>query len=89
MAHKTALALAREQEDASIGVLLLPDIRAIFDDRGADRLPSNDLASALMPLQDRPWSDWRKGKPLISNALSRLLKPFSIVPGSILVGTGS
>ena len=89
IARKAALALAGEQEDDSIGVLLLQDIRVIFDDRSADRLPSNDLAHALAALQDRPWSEWRKGKPLTANALSRLLKPFSIVPGSIRVGMGS
>lgn len=88
-ARQAALALAGEQEDDSIDVLLLQDIRAIFDDRGSDRLPSNDLADALVALQGRPWSDWKRGKPLTANALSRLLKPFSIVPGSIRVGAGS
>ncbi len=88
-ARQAALALAGEQEDDSISVLILQDIRAIFDDRCADRLPSNDLVNALVALQDRPWSDWKKGKPMTANALSRLLKPFSIVPGSIRVGTGT
>ena len=89
IARKAALVLAGEQDDDSIGILLLRDIRAIFDDRGADRLPSNDLTNALAALQDRPWSEWKKGKPLTANALSRLLKPFSIVPGSIRVGAGT
>ncbi|MGI9508543.1 MAG: DUF3631 domain-containing protein [Geminicoccaceae bacterium] len=88
-AREAALALTDKQADDSIGVLLLQDIRSTFDERGADRLPSNDLTSALVALQDRPWSEWKKGKPLTANALSRLLEPFSIVPGSIRIGTSS
>ncbi len=54
-----------------------------FDEVVDSLLQINDLANALVALQDRPWSEWRKAKPLTANALSRLLELFSIVPGSI------
>ena len=85
IARKASLALATEQNDDSIDVQLLRDIRAIFDERGVDRLASQDLVTALVALQDRPWSEW-KGKPMTANALSRLLKKFSIYPNSIRIG---
>jgi putative DNA primase/helicase len=84
-ARAAALALSGEQEDDSAAVLLLGDIRAAFERRQADRLASRELVGDLVRLEDRPWADW-KGKPLTTNVLARLLKPFKIVPGSIRVG---
>ena len=33
-------------------------------------------------MEDRPWSEWRNGKPMTPAALARLLAPFGIVPGT-------
>jgi hypothetical protein len=71
----------------SAKVMLLEDIRAAFEDRGADRLPSADLVAALVDMEGRPWCEWRHGKPVTQNSLARLLAPFSISPGSIRIGT--
>lgn len=88
-AHRAALTLASEQDDETADVLLLCDVRMIFDNLGVDRLSSHDLVAALVALENRPWSEWRKGKPLSTNALARLLRPFSITPGSIRLGPGT
>ena len=76
----------KSAEDDSIGVKLLSDIRAIFAERGTDRLPSAGLCDALAALEDRPWVEWKAGKPITPNGLSRLLKPFAVRPDTIRVG---
>ncbi|RLA44422.1 MAG: hypothetical protein DRR42_20505 [Gammaproteobacteria bacterium] len=64
--------------DESIGPELLMDIRAIFEDKGKQKLYSDDLVNVLIDLEERPWCEWRRGNPLTKNSLSKLLKPFGI-----------
>jgi hypothetical protein len=87
-ARETAAWIARlsPAEDASIGARLLADIRAIFTERGTDRFASAALCEALAALEDRPWVEWKAGKPLTPNGLARLLKPFGIGPDQIRTG---
>jgi len=73
-------------EDDSILVQLLTDIRAIFAERGVDRLPSGELVEILVAIEGRPWAEWKAGKPLSQNGLARLLKRLAIVPENIRVG---
>jgi putative DNA primase/helicase len=75
-------------EDAA-GVLMLADIRAIFEDRGVDRITSADLVEALHVMEDRPWPEWRQGKPITTRQVARLLNPFDISPRVIRTGTGT
>jgi len=65
-------------EDDSIKVVLLKDIKKIFGKDSIDQMFSEDLVNALIELDDRPWAEWRRGKPLTTNSLARLLKPFKI-----------
>jgi putative DNA primase/helicase len=77
-----AFALADADED-SIGVLLLGDLRTIFDHVG-DRITSDDLVDRLAHFEDRPWAEWGKArKPITKVQLARLLAPFDIKPNSI------
>lgn len=87
-ARSAAIALsgARNVEDDSIGVRLLADIRDIFAARGVDKLWSEDLCTALVATEDRPWREWRRGNPINAYALARLLKPFGIHSKDIRVG---
>jgi hypothetical protein len=67
---------------------LLADVRTVFVERSADRLPSAALVDALIRIEGHPWAEYGKaGKPLTQNQLARLLKPFAIVPEVIRVGT--
>jgi hypothetical protein len=71
----------------STGVQLLTDIREIFTMRGADRISSADLASALLEIETSPWSEWGKSqKPISAPRLARLLGRFGITPGSVRIG---
>jgi hypothetical protein len=63
--------------------MILRDIRDIFAARlGVDRLSSATLVDALGAMENRPWSEWRNGKPITAAALARLLGPFGITPGT-------
>ena len=87
LARAAALALsgAEAAEDHSRGTMLLADIRAVFVDRGVERLSSTELARALGAMEHRPWADW-KGKAITQAALARLLKPFGIEPKGVRIG---
>ena len=37
-------------------------------------------------MEDRPWPEWKSGKPLTQNALARLLRSFGIYPDTIRIG---
>ncbi len=61
--------------------MALGDVAAVFEARlGTEWVPSADIVAALLRLEDRPWKEWRRGHPLSSNGLARLLKPFGIAP---------
>jgi hypothetical protein len=72
--HITAV----EDEDDAIRPMILEDIGRVFDERRVERLHSEDLVGHLVKLEERPWADWRHGKPITATGLSRLLKPFRI-----------
>ena len=75
-----------EQEDEDQLVLLLDDIRKIFDKLGKDRITSATLVKRLALFEDRPWGDWNGSNPLSERQLARLLKPIRIRPKPIRVG---
>src|SRR5437588_712897 len=39
-------------------------------------------------MEERPWAEWRKGKPITPPQLASLLKPFGIEPRTIRFGEG-
>jgi hypothetical protein len=75
-----------DDDDDTIGPMILHDIKAIFDEKGVARICSEDLVDALIGLEERPWAEWKHGKQLTKNSLARLLKPFKIRPGDIRFG---
>ena len=78
-----------EAEDSSVGVMLLTDLAALFDERNTVRLSSRDICDALADLEDRPWPEFSRGKPITPNQLSKLLKPFGVRPKTIRLETGT
>ena len=86
------LALDRDVSEGTIGVRLLADIRAIFDDPAiakltdvdkGDGLASGDLAAALAEIEGTPWAEWgRKEKPITATALARCSSPTTSCPAS-------
>jgi putative DNA primase/helicase len=83
-ARAAAVALSiGETKTESRGVELLRDIAELFEQDQQDRFTSQGLCDLLAGLEERPWSDWRRGKPLNPNQLARLLKDFGIHSRSI------
>jgi Protein of unknown function (DUF3631) len=80
----TAAVAARSEQ--SIKVQLLTDIKAAFETKGTDKLSSESLTDFLVKLEDRPWVEWKGGRPLTKAALGRLLSPFGISSTPIRFG---
>jgi hypothetical protein len=75
-----ATALARRNDEASLGVELLRDIRSIFD-TGLDRITSEDLVTKLVAMSERPWAEMPiTGRAITQRQLAHLLKPFKAAP---------
>jgi Protein of unknown function (DUF3631) len=85
VARDTALALSGESKEdgEDVRVELLKDIRGAFGD--ADLIRSADLVVKLTADPERPWADWKRGRPLTQKQLGGLLRPFGIC--SVLVGS--
>jgi hypothetical protein len=88
----TVLQAGRSDEDQS--VVLLRDIRSVFDRLGCEAIFSDDLVAALLALDEAPWSEWRgltddrPARPLTKNLLADLLRPFAS-SRSIWIGSKS
>jgi hypothetical protein len=70
-------------QELTLNQILLEDIREIFTDR--ERISSKNLLEELLKMEDRPWSEYKRGRPLTINQLSRLLKPYGISPKTVRV----
>jgi hypothetical protein len=74
---------------STAAVVLLGDIRDIFDVRGVDRLPSKRIVDHLNAADNGLWSEWRgihgnqQPHNLSQGELARLLEPFQIRPQTI------
>jgi hypothetical protein len=88
-ARNAALAFSRGHRDEDVGVILLRDIRDLFDAHRADRFTSAALVNALNEMDSAPWSEWRGARDdrsprkLSQGELAKLLSPFHIRPKSI------
>ncbi len=77
--------VGRSQERApSIGVLLLRDLRAVFEAAGAERLRTEAILDELVEMDESPWGDIR-GKALDARGLSRRLSKYGIGPRTMRI----
>jgi putative DNA primase/helicase len=74
---RRAACLLSGEEQGAIGVGLLRDIRSVFGDD--DVIRSSDLVAKLTAEPERPWAEWRYGRPLTQKQLAGLLAPFHII----------
>jgi hypothetical protein len=77
----------RTRDDDSNAVKLLFDVREIFSRSGAQRLQSAQIVAELSKLEDRPWPEWKGGKPITPNQLSGLLRNFSVSSKKLRFGS--
>jgi putative DNA primase/helicase len=77
---------AETEGNADAGALLLADLHQIFNEHSAERMPSVTICKHLKAMEDRPWPDWKQGKPMTPTQLARELRPFRIQPTTIRNG---
>jgi hypothetical protein len=77
---------SREQDD-SLGLRLLSDLRLLFDARGVERIFTADLITALQADEEGPWVSDRS--PLTPHRLAKLLHPFEIGSKQVRIGPTS
>jgi hypothetical protein len=88
-ARYTALVFAASARDEDPAIVVLSDIRAIFDRCGLDRMSSAALVGELVGIDDAMWSEWRgrdghqQPRNLTQGQLALLLRPFGIRPRTI------
>ncbi|MBP0445017.1 DUF3631 domain-containing protein [Roseomonas sp. SSH11] len=80
---------AREEGTAETGSLLLADLRGIFAETSSKEMFSADLCERLNKMEERPWPEWKAGKPMTPPQLARALRPFGVRPGTIRQGQGT
>ena len=85
-ARDAAKALSVGDDGESAGVLLLRDLQDLFKERDIDRIASAELVETLIKLEERPWPEWKAGKPITVRQVARILKPFNIAPEVFRVG---
>ena len=69
-----------EDEPASPRVLLLSDVAEILDRWGGASISSKDLLQELVSDDESPWAEWRRGEPITTRGIAKLLKEFGIRP---------
>lgn len=79
--------VVRTSDDtASHRIILLADIKELFDQKKTDRLRSGAIVNMLNALDERPWSEWKRGQPLTTYQLAYLLRAFAISSRTIRTG---
>jgi putative DNA primase/helicase len=80
-ARAAAVALSaaeRGSETETHGEQLLADIRALFDEAQANSLPAKALLDHLVGMEERPWPEANRGRPLTARQLGTRLGRFNI-----------
>lgn len=87
-ARKAAVALTESDSDGdSIAVQLLSDIRDVLTGYRGAFIPSKELASYLVGLEDRPWAEYSRGRPITPAKVSRMLRGFGVRTGKANLDT--
>ena len=81
-AREAAVGLTGADDQGSFSVLLLQDIRSVFECHGKNRLPTKEILDRLAEMEGRPWPEFRNDKALTAGQMARLLRPFGITPTS-------
>jgi putative DNA primase/helicase len=86
LARHAAELLDEPDDDDTLSLVLLGDIRELFEQRGVSHLSSQDIVQHLVSLENRKWAELNNGKQLSKNRLAALLKQFGVTPRGVRVG---
>ena len=88
-AHKASIALsAQREDDESLSVILLKDIRDYMDLEDLSRVKTEDLLRHLNSLEERPWGTFHNGREMTPRLLSERMKSFGIKSSTIRFDDG-
>ena len=80
---------ADAEQQTGVREQLIADLREIWRSEGdPDKLSGETIVAALHDMEDRPWAEWRRGRPLTKNGLAKLLKDFKVYPTSVRLSDG-
>jgi putative DNA primase/helicase len=81
------VAVAASAHDLAVGaVALLADIRVAFDVNQAERMATADLIASLSAMEERPWAEWNRRRPITAYQLAAVLRPWQIGPRTLRFG---
>jgi len=78
-----ALSGAVDEGANSAAIQLLADLKALFSERDTDKLSSADICETFGGMEDRPWPEWKRGTPITTRQLAKLLSGFDVIPKTI------
>jgi hypothetical protein len=82
------MALSADAEDGeSVGVMLLGDLRRLFDAEPSGVLSTKEILGALNCDETRPWGERKNGNPLTDRQLAALLNDYEIKPKTVRRGS--
>ena len=89
LARTVAVKLSAIDDDETYSIQLLQDLKWLFD-RERKRLPdhnhglsSTEIITELNNLEDRPWPEFRNGKPITARGVAKLLRGFKVFPRKV------
>ena len=87
---KAALVLSaqRLKGEPDARLRLLEDLRSILAMESGSRFPTRLLLQRLVEIEDAPWSEWKRGRPMTGRGLAELLRPFDLAPVTIRMADG-
>jgi putative DNA primase/helicase len=88
-AREAARLLSNKRDDTSLGIMLLVDLKKLFDDEQSDRLASELIVKRLGEMEDRPWPEYSHGKAISKRGLSKVLGRFGISPRTVRLDDGT
>jgi hypothetical protein len=82
--RQAAMALSSQavEDVQTLGLILLRDLKTIFDEKAADRLSTSDIIAALRSMDESPWVV----KHLEPYMLASLLQPHYVRPQNLRMG---
>ena len=85
-ARRAAVELSQNEDDqSSIAIQLLSDIRQAFSEKDFDSISSVDLIEALCADEERPWSTFKQGVKITARQLASKLSGFDIKSKSLRI----
>lgn len=87
-ARRAAVSLCREgaEDSGSVRTMLLADLREMFASEQSGVLFTAEILRQLCDRDDRPWPEYKRGKPITPTQLAAILKPLKISSGTVRRG---